>query len=240
MSAGSAPRDASFWADRPDLAHVDAPASALNLNAEGRRVTGPVQGFGQLWQKSYWTPLSPDISPRELIAVWKAEFASFWPAGSRFYGSAAGIQPGESALLNLGVGNETMLATGILVMYADDESFSFMTPEGHSFAGWITFSADVEDGVTVARIIALLRASDPLYELGMPFGGHRMEDATWQKTLVALAERVGVQGVTVRRRRVCLDRRRQWRRAGNLRQNSALRTLAHRVRQGVRGIPASS
>ena len=31
-----------------------------------------------------------------------------------------------------------------MVIYADDESFSFMTPQGHMFAGMITFSADVQ------------------------------------------------------------------------------------------------
>ena len=25
----------------------------VNLNVEGRQVTGPVQGFGQMWQKTY-------------------------------------------------------------------------------------------------------------------------------------------------------------------------------------------
>ncbi len=223
-------RDEAYWAARPDLAFVEAPADALNLNAAGRRVTGPVQGFGQLWQKTYWTALpGADISPTGLIALWKAEYASFWPRGSRFYGSLAGIKPGESALLNLGFGNATLLSTGILVMYADDESFTFMTPEGHGFAGWITFSAAEEDGVTVARITALIRASDPLYELGMPLAMHRMEDLTWERVLRALAARVGVPAASVHRTRVCVDRRRQWRRWSNIRQNSALRTLAYRA-----------
>ena len=31
--------------------------------------------------------------------------------------------------------------TGVMVLYADEESFTLMTPEGHMFAGWITFSA---------------------------------------------------------------------------------------------------
>ena len=33
------------------------------------------------------------------------------------------------------------LSTGVMVLYADDESFTLMTPQGHMFAGWITFSA---------------------------------------------------------------------------------------------------
>ena len=32
------------------------------------------------------------------------------------------------------------LSTGVMVLYADDESFTLMTPQGHMFAGWITFS----------------------------------------------------------------------------------------------------
>ena len=43
------------------------------------------------------------------------------------------------------------LSTGVLVLYADDESFTLMTPQGHMFAGWITFSAFVSDGVTSPR-----------------------------------------------------------------------------------------
>lgn len=31
----------------------DIPSGALNLNVEGRLVAGPLQGFGQLWQKTY-------------------------------------------------------------------------------------------------------------------------------------------------------------------------------------------
>ena len=47
----------------------------------------------------------------------------------------------------------------------NDESFSFMTPQGHMFAGMNTFSAETEDGVTVVQIQALIRASDPIYEV---------------------------------------------------------------------------
>ena len=47
------------------------------------------------------------------------------------------------------------LSTGVRVIYADDESFSFMTPQGHMFAGMITFSAFDDDGVTVIQIQAL-------------------------------------------------------------------------------------
>jgi phytoene dehydrogenase-like protein len=68
------------------------------------------------------------------------------------------------------------LSTGVFVLYSDDESFTLMTPQGHVFAGWITFSAHEEIGCTVAQAQVLMRANDPIYELGLRFGGHKQED----------------------------------------------------------------
>ena len=72
--------------------------------------------------------------------TWKAEFPSFWPAGNRFFAPLTGIQPGEVALSRARSGGGMKLSTGVLVLYADEESFTFMTPQGHMFAGWVTFS----------------------------------------------------------------------------------------------------
>ena len=115
------------------------------------------------------------------------------------------------------------LSTGVLVLYADDESFTLMTPQGHMFAGWITFSAFTEDGVTNAQAQVLMRASDPLYELGMTIGGHGKEDEHWMHTLRALATYVGAPGeVTVQS--VCVDRGRQWSKATNIWHNAGIRS----------------
>ena len=57
--------------------------------------------------------------------------------------------------------------TGVMVLYADDVSFTLMTPEGHMFAGWITFSAFEDGDATVAQAQVLMRAQDPLGELGL-------------------------------------------------------------------------
>ena len=38
-------------------------------------------------------------------------------------------------MLDLGMPGGMKLSTGVLVMYADDESFTLMTPQGHMFAG---------------------------------------------------------------------------------------------------------
>jgi hypothetical protein len=87
------------------------------------------------------------------------------------------------------------VSTGVLVIYVDDESFSFMTPEGHIFAGMITFSAYTEEGGAVcAQIQALIRANDPLYELGARVGiVHSMEDEHWHTVLTNLAAHFNVQ-----------------------------------------------
>src|SRR5205814_4576807 len=127
------------------------------------------------------------VSNTDLIAVWKQHFPDCWPEGNSFYGPLTGIAPGDIALLNMALPGRMKLSTGVMVLYADEESFTLMTPEGHVFAGWITFSAAERDESTVAQIQVLMRASDPFFELGMPIVGHRNEDRFWQRTLGALA-----------------------------------------------------
>ncbi len=176
-----------------------------------------------MWQKTYKVPLAgASVTPIEVIKVWKEQFPRFWPRGNRFYAPLTGIAPGEVALLNLTAGGMP-LSTGVLVLYADDESFTLMTPQGHMFAGWITFSAFEEDGNTVAQAQVLMRANDPIYELGLRFGGHRQEDRFWQSTLHALAAEFGVSA-PVQTQAVCVDPKLQWSHARNIWQNAAMRT----------------
>ena len=80
-----------------------------------------------------------------------------------------------------------------MVLYSDDESFTLMTPEGHMFAGWITFSSHEEDGRPVAQTQVLMRAQDPISEMGLTMGGHRMENKFWEQTLANLATHLGVE-----------------------------------------------
>jgi hypothetical protein len=94
------------------------------------------------------------------------------------------------------------------------------------FAGWITFSAAEEDGVTVAQCQVLMRAQDPLTEVGLVLGGHRKEDRFWQDTLRALANRFGVDAEP-ETSAVCVDNKRQWGRAGSVRHSSAFRSSIH-------------
>jgi len=233
---GATPSRQAAWATPVSRLKLSAaPAGAVNLNVDGRQLTGPLKGFGQLWQKTYKVRLSgAAVMPAEVIQVWKAEFPSFWPEGNHFYASLTGIRPGEVALLNLaGPGGMTapgglpVISTGVMVIYSDDESFSFMTPQGHMFAAMITFSADEDDGVTVVQVQALVRASDPIYELAFRLGfGHRTEDAFWRQTLENLSRRFGVQG-QVQQEVICVDTRVQWSEARNIWHNAAIRTALY-------------
>ena len=218
--------DATYWAGPVTTLSAGAvPDGAINLNVSGRRVVSPIQGFGKMWQKTYRVRLAgADVTPAQVIAEWKARFPEFWPPGNRFYGPLTGIAPGEVAVINLTLPAKAKLSTGVLVLYADDESFTLMTPQGHVFAGWITFSAFDLDGCTVAQAQVLMRANDPLYEIGLSFGGHAQEDRFWQHTLGRLAAHIGSAGQAVEVRSVCIDTRRQWRKAGNVWHNASIRT----------------
>jgi hypothetical protein len=229
------PRDAAFWAKNVTTLKLgEVPAEAVNLNVTGRRVVGPVQGFGKMWQKTMRVELrGAEVTPAQVISTWKAEFQRFWPERNWFYAPLAGIAPGEVALLNLGLPGRMKLSTGVLVLYADDESFTLMTPEGHMLAGWITFSAEARDGVTVVQIQALERTNDPLYELGYALGGNRLNSRFWVQTAENLARHFGVDP-DVESQVVCVDRRRQWRKAGNLRHNAAVRTFVWTLGAPVR------
>ena len=232
-----AARDVANWAKSVSRLNVsNAPAEAININVTGKRLASPIQGFGKMWQKTYQVRLPRDlISATELIATWKQRFPDFWPAGNRFYGPLTGIAPGEVALLNLTAPGRLKLSTGVMVLYADEESFTLMTPQGHMFAGWITFSATERDDETVAQAQVLMRASDPIFELGLAMGGHRQEDKFWEETLRALAAHFG-QECEVNTQVVCVDKKRQWSKWGNVWHSSAIRSSVYMMGSPVRGI----
>ena len=91
------PRDAAWARPVARLKVDDVPTGALNINVDGRQVVGPLQGFGQLWQKTYWVRLTGlKASPAEVMTIWKQNFPKFWPRGNHFYPSLVGIAPGAS------------------------------------------------------------------------------------------------------------------------------------------------
>lgn len=225
--------DEQNWAGPVDAFHVGEIGEGVPTgNVEGRRPTGPLQGFGQLWQKTYEVRV-PGPTPEEVIATWKANFGAFWYPDNKFYAPAGGIAPGEVAVIGGGKG-PAKVTTGVRVIYADDRSWSYMTPEGHPWAAIITFSAHEDgDGATATRIHLLVRANDPLYELSFRLYTSRLEDKIWNHTLTQVASHFGVADPAVVSTVALIDKRRQWNQMLNLWKNSAVRTLLRRDRRTV-------
>ncbi len=125
---GASEANSSQPVDRLTLGHV--PDTAVNLNVTGKRLSGPLQGFGQLWQKTYRVRLDgASASPQDVAAVWKREFGSFLAEkGARFYAPFAEIAPGEVGLMDQDLGGRQSSRRRASVIYADDVPFTFMTP----------------------------------------------------------------------------------------------------------------
>jgi hypothetical protein len=226
------PRDKDNWAKPIDAFHVDEVAEgAQKGNVEGRKPTGPLQGFGRLWQKSYQVRI-PGPTPELVISTWKENFGEFWYPTNKFYAPAAGISPGEIALIGGGRG-PTKVTTGVRVIYADERSWSYMTPEGHPWAAIITFSAHEDaDDVSLAKIHLLVRANDPLYEASFKLYTSRLEDKIWTHTLTELAGHFESHEPVASEIQL-IDKKRQWDQMGNIWKNSAVRTLLRQDRRSV-------
>jgi hypothetical protein len=221
-------RDAAFWAQRIERLEVsDVPEGAANVNVQGRREVGALQGFGKLWQKTYQVRLTGiEATPQEVVRVWKERFPEFQPTNSRFYPSMAGVAPGEVLFISASVGGMPVY-TGVRVIYADEESFTVMTPEGHPESGWNTFSAYTDDdGTTVAQIQSLARANDPIYELGFRIVASTMQERIWTHVLKYLAAHFSVhEPVTLEK--TCIDPKVQWSQAKNVWQNAGARSMLY-------------
>jgi hypothetical protein len=232
------PRDAANWAaSATSLRVTRVPTGALNLNVEGLDAVSPLQGFGQMWQKVFRVRLKGlEITPEEVMKEWKANFPKFWPKGNRFYAPLTGIAPGEVVLIKMAMPGGLPLSTGVIILYADEVSFTVMTPQGHIFAGWNTFSAYEEDGHTIAQAHVLIRPSDPMYEIGYHLGAGWMEDRFWVSTVRSLAKYLGMSEPEVTKQIECIDRRWQWAYFGNLWHNSFIRTTIYLIGTPVRWV----
>jgi len=237
LPSNEQPRDAVYWAQvAATLTVGEVPPGAINLNVEGRKVTNPLQGFGPLWQKTYLIRLSgAAATPVDVVRKWKARFPEFQPPENRLYPALAGVEPGQIVLLNASM-RGLPVDSGLLVLYADDESFAFMTPEGCPEAGWIMCSAYEHDGATVAQIQTQGRSNDPLFEFGFRFlGGAKQQEKIWTHVLCELAATFGVSP-QVELRRVCLDPRIRWAKATNVWHNATVRSVLYTTAAPVRWV----
>ena len=232
-------RDAANWAGRIDTLKVgEVPVGAMNINVEGRRVVGPLQGFGALWQKTYQVRLrGEDLTPAEIIRVWKERFPEFQPPQNRFYPVGNGVNPGEVVLINASM-QGLPLGTGVMVLYADDESFTLMTPQGHPESGWVTFRAfadDEQDGEIVAQVQSMARANDPMYEVGFRIMGSREQEKIWTHVLESLAAHFACEP-SVSLVKTCVDPTLQWSQASNIWHNAAMRSMIYVLSTPVRWV----
>ncbi|MFA5077867.1 MAG: STAS domain-containing protein [Dehalococcoidia bacterium] len=214
------------WASPISRLQVKAmPNEAVNLNVKGRKVAGPMQGFGQLWQKTYRISLPGEIEPAHAITVLKDNFTKFQPPANRFYPPPEGIRPGEVILINADTPGG-LVATGVMVLYAAPDSFTFITPQGHPEAGWVTFSSFKEGGSTTVQIQGLARAGDPVYELAFRIAGSKLQQGIWTHVLQSMLKYMNMEG-QVRVTPVCLDSHLQWGRFFNLFLNAQIFSMLY-------------
>ena len=207
---------------------VDADRRVRRLEIDGVTLLGPSEGFGKLWRKTCRVALDDgSLSPEQAVTTWKAHFGEFWPEGNRFYAPFRSLTPGDIAEIKVDVAAGLALSSGVAVLNSSPTAFTLITPEGHLFAGLITLSAFSQDGCTMAQSEVVMRASDPLFEIGMALYGHRREDRFWEETLGALARFFGSDATPVSASR-CLDRHYQWASVWNIRNNALLRAVVAR------------
>jgi hypothetical protein len=218
--------------------HIDAagklkaeakPAEARGLNVGGKEPTGPREGFGALWRKTYLVRLSgKKVSPQDVVETWKDRLPDLLPSNSRFYPTLHGIQAGKVIYIDAEMPPGAPVSTGVLVVESDENHFKLVTPQGHPESGYNSFSAFTEEGTVVAQIQSLARAADPLYEFGYRFlGGMKHQEGIWRHVLTSLAGHYGIRRPRIEIRRELLDRRVQWARAGNVWHNALIRTMLH-------------
>ncbi len=208
------------------------PPDAWNRNVNGRLAVGPVNGFGKLWQKVYRLQISDiSITPEHAILAMKENFPSFQPGNNRFYPSPDGIRPGEIVAIDSSTPGGPV-STGVMVLYADDLSFTFITPQGHPESGWVTFSASRSGDHTIVQILGLARANDPVYEAAFRAIGSKIQIQIWTHVLTSLAAHLGVPAeITVEPN--LIDRHLQWSEMSNLWYNAQIRTLLYAPIRGL-------
>ncbi|HEX79304.1 MAG TPA: DUF1990 family protein [Dehalococcoidia bacterium] len=213
------------WAPKVEKLKVtERPKGAFTMNMDNRRVIGQLQGFGPMWEKTYWLTIKePGIKPEDIIRAMQEHFLEFQPSENSFHPTSKGIAPGEMIFIDSKTPGG-IVSTGVMVLYIDDRSFTFMTPQGHPEAGWITFSVEERSDSIHVQIQGLVRASDPFFEVAFTIAGSKFQEYIWKHVLSSLASYLGVEdNVQMKKYRPAIDL--QWSKSGNIWYNSQLRSL---------------
>jgi anti-anti-sigma factor len=204
------------WAPKMNRLHVtEKPEGALVKNMDGRRVIGQLQSFGQMWEKTYWLNIKkPGIRREDVILAMQEHFVDFQPSANSFYPTSKVLAPGEMIF----IASRTpggIVSTGVMVLYMDDRSSTFITPQGHPEAGWITFSVDEREDSVYVQIQGLVRASDPFFEVAFSIAGSKFQETIRKHVLSSLAKYLGMEeNVQMKKYRPSTDL--QWSKAGNI------------------------
>jgi anti-anti-sigma factor len=213
------------WAPKIYRLHVkEKPEGAFAKNMDGRRVIGQLQGFGPMWEKTYWINIKkPGIKKEDVVLAMQEHFLEFQPSGNLFYPTSKGLAPGEMIFIDSKTPGG-IVSTGVMVLYMDDRSFTFITPQGHPEAGWITFSVDEREDSVYVQIQGLVRSSDPFFEVAFSIAGSKFQETIWKHVLASLAKYLGVEeNVEMKKYRPATDL--QWSKACNIWYNSQIRSL---------------
>jgi anti-anti-sigma factor len=213
------------WSPKLDRLRVaEKPEGAFAKNMDGRRIIGQLQGFGPMWEKTYWLNIKkPGVKKEDVILAIHEHFVEFQPPENSFYPTSKGIAPGEMIFIDsMTLGG--IVSTGVMVLYMDDSNFTFITPQGHPEAGWITFSVSEREDSVYIQIQGLVRASDPFFEAAFIIAGSRFQESIWKHVLSSLAKYLDAEdNVQMKKYSPATDL--QWSKSGNIWYNSQLRSL---------------
>ncbi len=203
---------------------TERPEGALIRNMDNRRLQPQIKGFGKMWQKTFWLTIDkPEFTPKDIILKLMQNFVVFQIPENFFYPTSKGLSPGALVFIDSKTPGG-IVSTGIYVLYVEDTSFTYITPQGHPEAGWITFSAKEEDGKIRLQIQGLVRASDPFYEIAYAIAGQAFQEKIWLNVLTQMAKHLEIEdnGQMVKYKPAGNW---QWGKAGNIWYNAQLRGL---------------
>lgn len=221
------------WAPYIERIRVtEKPKGAMLRNMDNRRLQPQITGFGKMWQKTFWLMIDkPELAPRDVITKLMQNFVAFQIPENFFYPTSKGLSPGALVFIDSKTPGG-IVSTGVYVLYADDTSFTYITPHGHPEAGWITFSAKEQDGKIRLQIQGLVRASDPFYEFAYALAGQAFQEKIWLNVLTQMAKHLAIEDNGQMVKYKPADNW-QWGRAGNIWYNAQLRTLPYNITKWI-------
>ena len=213
------------WSPKLDRLRVtERPEGVFTKNMDGRRIIGQLHGFGQMWEKTYWLNMKKaGIKKEDVILAMQQHFVEFQPSENSFYLTSKGIAPGEMIFIDPRTPGG-IVSTGVMVLYMDDNNLTFITPQGHPEAGWITFSVDEREDSVYVQIQGLVRASDPFFDLAFNIAGSKFQETIWKHVLSLLAKYLDVED-NVQMKKYSPSTDLQWSKSRNMLYNSQLRSL---------------